>query len=78
MRSIPIASQLPRHGVRVVLILALSLNLFTFTPVPAVQAAAIIQVNSAADSLANDGRCTLREAVIAANRDALEAIVHST
>ncbi|MCC6189374.1 MAG: tandem-95 repeat protein [Anaerolineales bacterium] len=34
------------------------------------RAAAVIEVNTSLDKLADDGRCSLREAVIAANRDA--------
>lgn len=39
------------------------------TNVPLAHAASTIVVNSTADSIANDGVCTLREAIIAANTD---------
>ena len=47
-----------------VVLLALSLWL-----VPASRAATTITVNSTLDQAASDGKCTLREAIIAANRD---------
>ena len=45
---------------------ALLVVLLCLPPPPAVLAAAIV-VNSTADTVANDGQCTLREAIVAAN-----------
>ncbi|MGD8864508.1 MAG: CSLREA domain-containing protein, partial [Anaerolineales bacterium] len=45
------------------------LTSIAFAAVRAVQAEATIVVNSFADRIANDGECTLREAVRAANED---------
>ena len=53
-----------------VLIMVLSGVMSPFSTPRDVQAATEIVVNSLADSLSNDGTCTLREAVIAANKDA--------
>ena len=43
--------------------------LFTASPVSPAAAAGILEVNSDADTNANDGFCTLREAITAANTD---------
>ncbi len=50
-----------------VMILALTIGPWV-TPAP-VKAATTIEVNSLVDGLSNDGTCTLREAVISANKD---------
>ena len=53
------------------LILAIAAGIFFVgQPAQLVQAGATIVVNSTQDSLGNDGKCTLREAVISANKDA--------
>ncbi len=57
-----------RPLLRVPLILALALVSSLLSPAP-VARAATIAVNSTADVIANDGQCTLREAIIAANTD---------
>ena len=69
MKSKTLASGILRNAVRPLLILALLLNFLTWIPMQNVHAASVIRVNSTIDSLANDGNCTLREAVIAANKD---------
>ncbi|HEX6304597.1 MAG TPA: choice-of-anchor Q domain-containing protein [Anaerolineales bacterium] len=54
-----------------VLIAAIVVGMVLFSwPGVQVQASGVITVNTTADNLKNDGSCTLREAVIAANKDA--------
>ncbi len=55
---------------RPLLIAALLVSLaLSVWPVDVGQAAATIDVNSTVDRLSNDGKCTLREAIISANKD---------
>ncbi len=54
------------HLARIAFILILLISMFGVVPV---RAAATITVNSLADSTLNDGVCTLREAIIAANTE---------
>src|SRR4051795_442176 len=52
-----------------VLVVALTLAAVLAWRTPVARAAGLITVTSTADVLANDGQCTLREAIIAANTD---------
>jgi CSLREA domain-containing protein len=59
-----------RKTIHPLLILSLFLNILAWFPTQVARAAAPIKVNSALDSLASDGKCTLREAIVAANKNA--------
>lgn len=52
---------------RDVLLVLLSLSMLGVRPSPAAAAAATVTVDSVADDAATDGRCTLREALLATN-----------
>lgn len=60
---------LPVISLLLAVVLVVSLFATSVSKVPIARAASTITVNSTADTVADDGKCTLREAIISANTD---------